>query len=99
MLVKCHRVVEVDESWRDLLDEKIFQEWVGHLTADLNTIEEVPVEEAEIEMKNISNYIGSESSLGIYLPSCIIEKPVEVWKWKEQLWIEVEKFRKSLRSG
>jgi len=94
--VKCYKVAEINESWRDLPDEKIFQEWLGHLTADLNIIEEVPVEEAEIETKNISNYIGSESTLGIFLPSCIIEKPVEVWKWKEQLWIEVEKFEKEL---
>ena len=84
--VRCHKVTEVDE-------------WPGHLTADLDVVEEVPVEEAEVEIKNISNYIKSESTSGIFLPSCTIEKELPVWKWKEQLWIEIGVWEKEFVGG
>jgi len=74
-MLKCYKVTEVDE---------------GRLTADLDVVEEVPAEEAEVEIKNISKTSESESTSGIFLPSCTVEKPARVWKWKKQLWIETE---------
>ena len=72
---------------------------VEDLTVDLNTIEDVPVEEAKVEIKNISNSVRSEMEGGIFLPSCIIEKPVKVWKWKGQLWIEMGVWEKEFVGG
>jgi len=56
--MKCYKVIKVDDSWGDLLDEDMKREWVGHLTADLDIVEEVPIGEAEVEIKKVSNYIG-----------------------------------------
>ena len=59
------------------------------LTVDLSSVKEVPAEEAEVEIKDISFFYNSERVGNIYLPRCIVEKKLPVWRWKGKLWIEV----------
>ncbi len=76
-----------------MLKERCYK--VEDLTVDLDTMEDVPVDEVKVEIKNISSARVKELiEGGIFLPSCIIKKPVKVWKWKEQLWIPVDVFEK-----
>ena len=64
MKVWCHEVIKVDESWDEWLDEDVKREWFGHLTADLDSAEEVPTEEAVSVKAKVSNYIGLPNVVG-----------------------------------
>ena len=91
MKVWCHEVIKVDESWDEWLDEDVKREWFGHLTADLDSAEEVPTEEAVSVKAKVSNYIGLPQRGG-----WIVEKELSVWRWKGKLWIEMKKFEEEL---
>jgi len=84
MKVWCYEIIKVDESWNE-------REWFGHLTADQDSEEEVPTEEADSVTAKGSNYIGLPQRGG-----WIVEKKLPVWKWKGKLWIEMKKFEEEL---
>jgi len=91
MKVWCYEIIKVDESWDEWLDEDTKREWFGHLTADLDSAEEVPTEEAVPVKAKVSNYIGLPQRGG-----WIVEKELDCYKWKEKLWIEMKKFEEEL---
>ena len=81
--MKCYKLVNVKE--------KEIEEFYGKMTADLDEEVEVPVEEAEAVTVKVSNYIGLPQRGG-----WLVEKELKCYRWKGQLWIEVEKFEKEL---
>jgi len=91
MKVWCYEIIKVDESWDEWLDEDTKREWFGHLTADLDSAEEVPTEEAVPVKAKVSNYIGLPQRGG-----WIVEKELSAWRWKGKLWIEMKKFEEEL---
>jgi len=92
MKVWCYEVIKVDESWDEWLDEDMRRQWFGKMTADLDSAEEVPVEEAVQVKAKVSNYIGAMPARGGY----VIEKELPVWRWKGKEWIEMEIWEREL---